>query len=347
MNAIRTTPPRPLDVAAVFPQLAPLARTATRLHPRPGAPSLHDSSIGGPLLWPADEPWPHCDAPHQGGGYSLIEVRAERRARARRAMYPDGAPDVPHYTPEEEAALAEIDWDAELPDGPVPMLPLAQFYVRDIPLLRPPGQADLLQVLWCPFDHEPMNMPRTALFWRSAAAVTDVLTSPPEWPVVEFEEYVPVPCVLAPEQVTEYPNSLELSEELREQLKDWSRWQAADAGVDSSYAPYPESYYHSHLSVAPGWKVGGWPQWGYTDPVPRLCPACDTEMDALLTIATFEWDGGNRSWIPEEDRAAASSRDDRYRDLCQPTAVQIASGHKQQLYICPAAPEHPHMELMQ
>lgn len=50
-----TTPPRPLDVTVLFPQLAPLARTATRLHPRPGSPSVHDSSVGGPLLGPADE----------------------------------------------------------------------------------------------------------------------------------------------------------------------------------------------------------------------------------------------------------------------------------------------------
>ncbi|MFE4968603.1 hypothetical protein [Streptomyces sp. NPDC056660] len=31
-----TTPPRPFDITALFPQLAPLTRTATRLHPRPG-----------------------------------------------------------------------------------------------------------------------------------------------------------------------------------------------------------------------------------------------------------------------------------------------------------------------
>ncbi|MFF0001776.1 hypothetical protein [Streptomyces avermitilis] len=37
MNAIRTTPPQPLDITALFPQLTPLARTVTRLHPRPGA----------------------------------------------------------------------------------------------------------------------------------------------------------------------------------------------------------------------------------------------------------------------------------------------------------------------
>ncbi|GAA2417965.1 hypothetical protein GCM10010420_55450 [Streptomyces glaucosporus] len=56
----RTTPPRPVDIAAVFPELAPLARTAVRLHPRPGAPTAADNSVGGPLLWPADEPWPTC-----------------------------------------------------------------------------------------------------------------------------------------------------------------------------------------------------------------------------------------------------------------------------------------------
>ncbi|MDG9683083.1 hypothetical protein QC334_10085 [Streptomyces sp. DH18] len=43
--------------------------------------------------------------------------------------------------------------------------------------LHTPQGADLLQVLWCPFDHQAM--PRTALFWRSAATVTDILTTPP------------------------------------------------------------------------------------------------------------------------------------------------------------------------
>ncbi|PKT71275.1 hypothetical protein CW362_19625 [Streptomyces populi] len=50
MNVDPDTPPRPLDAAAVFPQLVPPASTVTRLHPRPGAPTWYDSSIGGPLL---------------------------------------------------------------------------------------------------------------------------------------------------------------------------------------------------------------------------------------------------------------------------------------------------------
>ncbi|MGW4687055.1 hypothetical protein ACWEPM_19440 [Streptomyces sp. NPDC004244] len=354
MNIVRTTPPRPLDVTAVFPRLAPLARTATRLHPRRGTPSVHGSSIGGPLLWPADEPWPHCDAPHEGEERALAELRLEQRIRASEAMHPDGAPRVPQYTPEEQAVLDRLNSDETWHDstwleGPVALIPLAQLYTRDIPELRPPahGGADLLQVLWCPFDHPPEHyMPRTVLVWRSAAAVTEILTSPPEPPLV-VEEYLPEPCVLAPEQVTEYPSPMELSGELREQIGDWSRWQAAGAGVDSSYAPYPGSFYGSHLSVAPGWKVGGWPMWGYTDPAPRSCPACDTPMDPLLSIDTFEWNRSNCSWIPYEDQAAASPADPRYRDTLQPTGIQIGSGYKQQIYVCPAAPEHPHIELMQ
>jgi hypothetical protein len=48
--------------------MAPLARTAVRLHPRSGAPSPGDSSVGGPLLWPAAELWPYGHRPHEPDG---------------------------------------------------------------------------------------------------------------------------------------------------------------------------------------------------------------------------------------------------------------------------------------
>ncbi|MFI9771290.1 hypothetical protein ACIHJG_31085 [Streptomyces sp. NPDC052415] len=129
-------------------------------------------------------------------------------------------PRAAQYTPEEQAVLGQIDEDIQWPDGPVLMLPVAQLYVRDVPQLRPPGDcgADLLQV-WCPFDHPPESyMPRTALVWRSAADVTDILTSPPEPPVEELDVYVPEPCVLAPEQVTEFPSLVGLGKDLRAEL---------------------------------------------------------------------------------------------------------------------------------
>jgi hypothetical protein len=57
------TPHRPVDVAALFRELAGQERTTVRLHPRPGRVGPQDSSIGGPLLWPDTEPWPQCDYP--------------------------------------------------------------------------------------------------------------------------------------------------------------------------------------------------------------------------------------------------------------------------------------------
>jgi len=56
----RHTPPCPVAVEVVFPELAPLAVETVRLHPRAGEPGGRDSPVGGPLLWPAEEPWPTC-----------------------------------------------------------------------------------------------------------------------------------------------------------------------------------------------------------------------------------------------------------------------------------------------
>lgn len=346
-----------MDVTAVFPELAPLARAAIRLHPRPGSPSVGDSSVGGPLLWPAAEPWPHCEGgSHVDSGFrrSPAAVRLDRRRLARLHRDPDG----PEFTPEEEAVKERIaamrrerldagpPWPAECP---VPLLPVAQLYLRDIPLLRPPGQADLLQVLWCPYEHEPDYKPSTALFWRSAAAVVDILATPPEPFEADYNGYVPEPCLLAPEAITEYPNSLDLSEEMLLAVRDWSRWQTADVGVDSSYADYPEEFYRGCLGDAPGWKVGGWPPWGRTDPYRRYCTVCEAQMMPLLTIASFEWDGGERrSWAPYEDQAAAYAPGHHAgQDPSQPTKVEVGSTDNMQLYVCPNSPEHPHTDLIQ
>ncbi|MFF4360705.1 hypothetical protein [Streptomyces sp. NPDC001604] len=317
-----TTPPRPLDVTALFPQLAPLARTATRLHPRPGSPTVHDSSVGGPLLWPADEPWPHCDGEHIWDkwtpAFSPDDIRRQRRG----AAAGEGRPQ---------------------PEGPIPMLPVAQLYARDVPLPTPPG-ADLLQVLWCPFDHP--THPRTALFWRSAAEVTDVLAAPPEPSAVQLVTYLPEPCVLAPEQVTEYPNPMELSEDLQRQLNDVSRWETAGPAWNPAYAVAPHEFYRNELAHAPGWKTGGWSSWGLTDPMPRPCPACGTEALPLLTIASTEWDGGSESWAPQEEHTDPTPLPPGY-PTANFTMIDIASGYNLQLHACPASPDHPHIELVQ
>ncbi|WP_063734186.1 hypothetical protein [Streptomyces virginiae] len=67
----RRTPPRPVDVEQLFPEVAPLRRQAVRLHPRAGSPSWRDSSIGGPRRWPDREPWPLCPE-HRGSPMAPI-----------------------------------------------------------------------------------------------------------------------------------------------------------------------------------------------------------------------------------------------------------------------------------
>ncbi|WP_420082128.1 DUF1963 domain-containing protein [Streptomyces sp. JL4002] len=72
----RRTPPRPLDVEQLFPEVAPLRRRTVRLHPRAGAPTVRDSSVGGPLLWPAEEEWPVCPEHHRSPMVPVVQVHA-------------------------------------------------------------------------------------------------------------------------------------------------------------------------------------------------------------------------------------------------------------------------------
>lgn len=344
----RTTPPRPADIAVVFPQLAPLARTAYRLHPRPGTPTLLDSSAGGPLLWPASEAWPLCEGPHAAPAVhppsSLADVRLLRRIRAATWGQPGYETDV---APEERAVLGRIGAGRPVPAGPVAMLPVAQLYTREVPGLRPPGDADLLQVLWCPFDHPEQAAPRTALYWRAAASIADVLMVPPEPEVVQYDGYVPEPCLVEPEQVTEYPAPAELGRDLAADIEHWSAEQKVGIDPGGSYDGAEEAFYAYELSVAPGWKVGGWAPWSFTDPSPQLCPECGVPMEPMLTIASEEWGPDDLSWIPHEDQVAASRSKYSYLSPSRPTMITIGDNYNLQIYACPVSPEHPHKQLTQ
>lgn len=84
----RRTPPRPLNVEELFPEIAPLRREAVRLHPRAGEPTCRDSSVGGPLLWPAREPWPEC--PEHPGSPMIQVVQIYRSDLPGLVPFPDG-----------------------------------------------------------------------------------------------------------------------------------------------------------------------------------------------------------------------------------------------------------------
>ncbi|MEV0828530.1 hypothetical protein [Nonomuraea rubra] len=263
---------------------------------------MYDSHLGGPLLWPSDEPWPGC-------GRKIQELDANGQDRT--------------------------------PESPIPMVGVAQFYARDFPEIPFPEDTDLLQVLWCPNEHhmEGVLVPFPMLIWRRTADLTDVLAeppmrayttpdSPPGAPAAKLslEYYLPRPCILHPERVTEYPYSQELPEELEAALDKW------DEETDAEY--------QCLLSIAPGCKIGGWESWHLTDMYELPCEVCGTETEPLLQLDSSEWDGGSGPrWQPMEERHlefGTVEHDDAY----EPTTLQLGRWGSLYLFLCPRSADH-------
>ncbi|WP_260174735.1 hypothetical protein [Streptomyces sp. PanSC19] len=76
---------------------------------------------------------------------------------------------------------------------------------------------------------------------------------------------------------------------------------------------------------------------------------CEAQMVPLLTIASWEWDGGEgHSRAPQEDRAAALAASHHAGQApSQPTGVEVGSTDNMQIHACPASPGHPHTDLIQ
>ncbi|MFJ8042500.1 hypothetical protein ACIRBX_18620 [Kitasatospora sp. NPDC096147] len=323
----RTTPPRPVSVETVLPGLAPYRARSTRLHPRPGEPGAHDSHVGGPLLWPADEPWPRCHEPHQREteGYTPEAIRAARASGA----WPSSGPWPPPGTP----GL----------DGPVPFTALAQLFRRDVPgLAAGPGDADLVQLFRCPLTHGPHLERRYHLRWRRADRTEragSLLTDPPQVPVLPWEHELPEPCVLHPEEVDTYPWAEDdtLPAALIADIDAWDDARLAEHGPDAPCYQYD-------LSIPPGWRVGGYPSWASTGPLTVDCERCAAPMRLLLTAEGSEADGGSHSWVPLEDRDPAFSGKESVRHgtfLAQPTRLRFGRDRDLHVFTCPADPAHP------
>ncbi|MEV0373935.1 hypothetical protein AB0I10_29710 [Streptomyces sp. NPDC050636] len=353
------TPPRPIDVTAALPELAAHARETTRLHPRPGAPTTADSSIGGPLLWPADEPWPVCSAPRmvrRGEPVpptltaGLKQAQAEREERRRSGL--GSRPTREQLALLDDPALRGksvnlVDYTAhwyepEAHPEPNPLVAIAQLHARDIPTVAFPSGTDLLQVLWCPTDHQDLPGqtrywgPAVHLVWRRAADVTPAPnhrgTAPPD-PHDANDSYLPAPCVLHPEQVTEYqyadllphsPPDAPL-DALRDRLHALDDLWESETGYSYQY----------DLSIAPGCKAGGWASWHLTDPVAVDC-RCGAPMDVLLTLDSREWDGGSKSWRPVEDVVADQV------GAAGPTGLTHGRWGALRIFVCPTDPTHAH-----
>ncbi|MFD5140583.1 hypothetical protein ACFWMX_30795 [Streptomyces sp. NPDC058378] len=226
------------------------------------------------------------------------------------------------------------------------------------PHLVGPEDHDLLQVFWCPFEvHGAGRTIDVVLKWRRSADVGAVLMPQPEPPVAGRKECVPNMCVVHPERVVEHEYLGLLEEELQEEIDEWEEARLDEDDEDeynsappASYATYeeyeeamaaaeaaePEEInYMSDLSIAPGWKVGGFASWHLTDPAPVDCEVCGAAMPPLLTVNMWECDGASRSWLPIEDRDG----DDAY--ATNPTEVYLGRG-LMRVHTCPTDPAHPH-----
>lgn len=293
------------------------------------------SSVGGPMLWPADEPWPVCDEAHgRGRGRRPADIRREREVLA--SAY--AREPYEGLTEEERALVTALGRDHLVPGAsetdPLPLIGLAQLYTRDVPDLPPgPDGADLLQVFWCPFDaHRPTGHSMLLhLRWRRAAEVGEVLTSPPRPAVVGYDGYVPEPCELHPEQVVTYPFAGLLPEDLCARIDAWeeSLEEEADDDGDDPVA------YQFDLSIPPGWRAGGYASWHVTDPYAMDCATCATPMRLLLTVGTSEWNGGYESWTPIEDQGL------RPYPHAVPTGVVVGNHGRLNIFGCPSDPDHP------
>ena len=228
-----TTPPPNHSVEESFEWLRGKGRQTIRLHPRKNPNvSCSESKIGGAVLWPDREAWPHCQ-------------------------------------------LHDSDY-----------VPVLQLRAKDIPEIPFPPNTDLLQVLWCPNDHEECGYcPKIKLYWWRSESLN---LHPLNHMRIKAgnEEYQPKPCEVSPERVIEYPSSFSLSDDHNKELCDWQD---------------DETLYQYSLSVAPGFKIGGYPHW--VQDAQKVTCACGCEMDYLLTIDSAEFDGGTyERWLPEEER---------------------------------------------
>ncbi|MEU3501278.1 hypothetical protein ABZ726_11040 [Streptomyces hundungensis] len=187
MDQPHTTRPCAEGILAAVPGLAPYALPAVVLAPAPGEPAVHQSSVGGPLLWPADEAWPCCDLPDEKSGSgtpatAMVAVAQVYRRDAPGDWWPEGK-DVFQLL-----WCPNVHWDPPAPHADV--------------------------------------SPVAEIRWRDSADVKRILTSPP-LPVRQEDPdygYTPVPCTLTPVPLVDFPHPQTLLDgELSKSVQEYAK----------------------------------------------------------------------------------------------------------------------------
>ena len=197
------------------------------------------------------------------------------------------------------------------------LIPVLQLRIEEFPELMLDGAGELFQLLWCPQDHERDGYcPVPKVYIRSFSDCSEALETAPKLKNPD-EGAIPIPCLLNPERVTEYPSAYELSKQPLEKVAAW-----VDENITDPFWTQDEegeSVYQYALSSAPGTKIGGYVDWIQNPEIPRC--ACGKDMDHLLTIASAEFDAGTYPrWMPVEEEHLWKVGGDARR------AAQMAAG---------------------
>lgn len=321
----QTIPPHhAITMLYPHPHLAPLARTAVRLHPRPatGTVPVSVSKIGGPILWPRAESWPTCSDLE----YAMQQVEL--------------APDDPfyimtaQYKPEllrRGTAYQSVGVGPDDARHSGIFLPILQIRRVDVPELPFPEGSDVFQMIWCSRLHMPDLQPRVRVAWRTEHTLTELRTEFPaplsdEAHLGPHNEDLLIPrrvCLLQPERVIEYPDPRELEETL-----------SIDADTLADLLEESES---GALGTAyGGTKIGGYPAW-IQDPVRPKC----ANGHAMMHLMTFDSREPLETVVLSEDEQAEVQRDAQAERLySRPTGMTFGRFGRTYVFYCAECPEH-------
>jgi hypothetical protein len=186
--------------------------------------------------------------------------------------------------------------DEAFPEHPfigLKAVPLLQLRKEDVPEMPFFPGSNLMQMLWFPTHGDP-----PLVFWRNLETLRDAIVLKPIY--IPDEEgfgiaYHVNECAIHPETVIEYPGIMDIDELRDVEIQAFRDWETTTSVAG-------EFTYSAQLSICPGSKVGGYPQWGWTDPdIPEN--AQGQPLEFLMKISDNEWDGGSSDerWQPLED----------------------------------------------
>jgi hypothetical protein len=194
-----------------------------------------------------------------------------------------------------------------------------QLRSKEFPELPCPAGMETFQLLWCPNDHPEMqSWPAVEVYWHNCEQPTLQEVRPSQFEKFE-KDYLPQECELNPERIEEFPSEFSLREEDFQRMNEISE-EAAELYQDS-------------LSVAPGFKVGGFPNWCQDPQIPRC--QCGGLMSYVLTVDSNEFDGGTVDrWLSVEEREFWSAPYEKRIQVQSAVGIMLGDMGEMNLFAC-------------